>query len=241
MVTFRQSSTSTTAEGDWQLKEEGNALRQSSQREAPLTETSWVPEQSTSSSGRGPLRALLLVSLLAAAAFALLGHPSIVASVRAGRLAPEWLSLGPVLYLCFVVVATIDAVHAAKRRGHWNGRSLLQVLLALGFVAFLVPQAYGEYRARKAPPTTSSRLVAELVRHRDARVRAMAIDLAGYRAPLDELREVLLPALADRDPMVRQAALEAFQRRYDARDIRDAGAALSRLRERMEAPLRNDP
>lgn len=206
-----------------------------------MTETPWASSERASTTGRRPIRALLLVSLLCAAAFALLGHPSIVSSVRAGRLAPEWLSVGPLLYLGFVTVATLDALTTAKRRGHWNGRSLVQVLLALGFVAFLVPQAYGEYRARKAPPTTSLRLVEELVRHRDARVRAMAVDLAGYRASTAELREVLLPALADRDPMVRQAALEAFLRRFDASDIRDPDDALSRLQGRMEAPLGNDP
>lgn len=223
------------------VETQGLFAQRRTRREATLTETPWAPRDRASSSGRRPIRTLLLVSLLAAAAFALLGHPPIVASVRAGRLAPEWLSVGPVLYLGFVTVATIDAVRAAKRRGYWNGRSLLQVLLALGFVAFLVPQAYGEYRARKAPPTTSLRLVEELVRHRDARVRAMAVDLAGFRASKAELREVLLRTLADRDPMVRQAALEAFLRRFDARDIRDAEEALSRLQDRMEAPLGNDP
>lgn len=165
---------------------------------------------------RGALRIALLVALLLSAAFALLGQPQIVAAVRGHQLPAEWLLLAPVLFLLFVVMTLVDAVVVARRRGFMSGRALFQVLIALGFVAFLVPQAYGEYRARKAPPTMSVALLEQLSRHGDARVRSVVIDLAAYRSEQQELAPLMLRAFDDKDPMVRDAALQAFQRRYGA-------------------------
>lgn len=165
---------------------------------------------------RGALRVALLVALILAAAFALLGQPQVVSLVRAGEVRPEWLLLAPLLFFVFVVLTGVDALFVARRRGFLNGRALFQVLLALGFVAFLAPQAYSEYRARKAPPTTSIELLEQLSLHKDARVRAVVIDLAGYRAEQRDLARLLLRAFDDRDPKVREAALQALQRRYGA-------------------------
>lgn len=165
---------------------------------------------------RGALRVALLVALILSAAFALLGQPQLVSLVRAGDIRPEWLLVAPVLFFVFVVLTGVDALFVARRRGFLNGRALFQVLIALGFVAFLAPQAYAEYRARKAPPTTSIELLEQLSRHKDARVRAVVIDLAGYRAEQRDLARLLLRAFDDNDPKVREAALQAFQRRYGA-------------------------
>lgn len=164
---------------------------------------------------RSALRVALFIALILAAAFALVGQPQVVAAVRASELRPEWLLVAPVLFFIFVVLSGVDAVYLARSRG-WNGRVLFQVLLALGFVAFLAPQAYSEYRARKAPPTTSVQLLEQLSQHKDARVRAVVVDLAGYRANQRDLARLLLPALDDKDPKVREAALQALQRRYGA-------------------------
>lgn len=164
---------------------------------------------------RSALRVALFVALILAAAFALVGQPQVVAAVRASELRPEWLLVAPVLFFIVVVLIGADAFYLARRRG-WNGRALLKVFVALGFIAFLAPQAYGEYRARKAPPSTSMQLLDQLATHKDARVRAVVIDLAGYRANQRDLGRLLLGAFNDKDPMVREAALQALQRRYGA-------------------------
>lgn len=158
---------------------------------------------------RGALRVALLVVLVLAAALSLLGQPRIIAAVRQGALPPEWLLVAPGLFVVFVVVSVVDVVLLARRRGFMSGRSLLQVAFSLAFLAMLTPQAYFEYRARKAPPVTSPRLLEELAQSRDARVRALVMEVAGARVSEAGTAALLTRGLDDVDPLVREAAVRA--------------------------------
>lgn len=183
----------------------------------------------------------LLIALLLSAALALLGQPRIVAAVRHHEVPAEWLLLAPGLFLLFVLITAVDAALVARRRGFMSGRVLFQVLVALAFVSFLAPQAYGEYRARKAPPTTSVELLEQLSRHGDARVRAVVVDLAGYRTEQREPALVLLRGLDDKDPKVREAALLAFQRRWGGTAPVGPEEAREIIQGWLDAPTRVDP
>jgi hypothetical protein len=154
----------------------------------------------------------LLLFLVPSPAIAQQGQPRVFAAVRGGELPAEGLLVAPLLFTLFVIITAIDAAFLARARGYLSGRALLQVLLALAFVAFLVPQAYDEYRARKAPPSASPAMMSELVRSRDARVRSVVMELAGFRGPPQEVSDLLARGLRDSDPMVRSAALNAVSR-----------------------------
>lgn len=168
-----------------------------------------IPPGAPSARHRSALRVALLVVLVLAAALSLLGQPRLIAAVRGGELSPEWLLVAPGVFVVFVVVSAVDAVLLARRRGFMSGRALLQVGFALAFLAMLTPQAFLEYRARKAPPITSPQLLEELLVSRDARVRALVVEVAGYRVDEPEAVALLARGLDDPDPLVREATVRA--------------------------------
>ena len=167
------------------------------------------PPDAPTARTRSALRVALLLVLVVAAALSLLGQPRIIAAVRAGELPAEALLIAPAVFLVFVLVTAVDAALLARRRGFMSGRALLQVGFALAFLAMLTPQAFLEYRARKAPPVTSPALVVQLLDSRDARVRALVVEVAGHRIPEPAMAEILARGLDDADPLVREAAIRA--------------------------------
>lgn len=169
-----------------------------------------------SSRPRAALRVALLVILVMSTALALLGQPRLIAGVRTSGLSPEWLLVAPGLFVLFVLVTGADLALLARRRGFVSGRSLLQVGFALAFLAMLTPQAFFEYRTRKASPLTSDALLESLVQSRDARVRALVMEAAGGRAPGVGMGRLLKQGLRDADPLVRDTALRAVERLQEA-------------------------
>lgn len=156
------------------------------------------------------MRVVLLVALVCAAAFALLGQPHLVAEVRAGKWVPESLLIAPSLFSLFVLVALADTVMLARKRGFLSGRSLLQVGFALAVLAMLTPSAFFEYRARKMPQVNPAELLEQLIQSRDARVRALVMEVAGFRHPEARMQDFLARGLEDSDPLVQEAAVRAI-------------------------------
>ena len=156
------------------------------------------------------MRVVLLLVLVCAAAFALLGQPHLVSQVRAGSWLPETLFIAPALFSLFVLVTLADTLILARKRGFLSGRSLLQVGFALAVLAMLTPSAFFEYRARKTPQVNPSELLQQLVENRDARVRALVMEVAGYRLPDAEMQDLLEKGLEDADPLVQEAAVRAI-------------------------------
>lgn len=169
---------------------------------------------------RSTLRRVLLVVLVAVGVVLLLGQPRLVEAVRAGDLGPNALLAGPIALLVLVLFLAADAAVLASHRGRVSGRSLVQLVVAVGFLAFLGTQTYWEYQARRAP-VDHDLLLESLASSQDARVRALVLEVAGLRpsrqASLDRL---ILVGLDDKDPMVRAYALSAASRRA-GRDFGD--------------------
>lgn len=189
------------------------------------------------------MRVVLLVALVLAAAYALLGQPRLVGAVRAGQWEPEWLLLAPFLFLVFTLLAVVDAVRGARRRGFVSGRSLLQVGFALAVLAMLTPSTWYEYQSRKAPPGASEAMMEALSRSRDARVRALVVELAGTRLRSPQMRRLVEKGLDDADPMVRDSALRTLA---EAEGISLEGEdgleqARERLRRQRDAVLEGSP
>lgn len=159
---------------------------------------------------RSAVRVVLLLVLVCAAAFALLGQPHLVTQVREGRWLPEALFVAPALFSLFVLVTLADTLILARKRKFLSGRSLLQVGFALAVLAMLTPSAFFEYRARKAPQVNPTELLIQLAENRDARVRALVMEVAGYRLPDAQMQDLLGKGLEDADPLVQEAAVRAI-------------------------------
>lgn len=180
--------------------------------------------------GRGTAFSVtLLVALLSSAALALFGQPWVVARVRDEELPAAALLVAPLCFSFVVVVAGLDAWRAARRRGWFSGRALVQLACAAAFLGLLLPETVHEYRARTAPEFGSLDLLEKMMRSRDPRVRALVVENAGYRHGADaEVALVLRAGLEDKEPRVREAARAAVERRTGRELSGDPGMAEAR-------------
>jgi hypothetical protein len=174
-----------------------------------------------------------LAALLVAGVLFVFVAPEVVAAARDGVLAPALVFLSPAAFGVALLLALLDGVLGFRGRGFLSVRSLLEVA-ALGLVMALVTRgAYREYRTRKAPPLTSLDTLEQLVRSKDAQVRALVVELAGHRErPAAGLLDVIERGLSDQDPRVRLAAEAALERRAGHEiDDEDRAAAIRALLE----------
>jgi peptidoglycan/LPS O-acetylase OafA/YrhL len=180
---------------------------------AAATSTPDVLDATPSARARARTRILLFVVLAVAAAVILFVQPQVTSRVREGDLAKEWLALGPGLLVAAFIAALLEVVRSARRRSRAWGKGFVQLGFAGLVFAFVATQSVFEYRARAAPPATSAELLEKLARSRDARVRALVMEVAGARPSSANLDALLELGAKDKDPMVRAAAARARAQR----------------------------
>jgi hypothetical protein len=163
---------------------------------------------------RAALRIPLLVALVLAAGAALLFRQPIVNAVREGALPAEAVLAAPIAFALVVAIGAVDAWRTARRRGFFPGRMVVALAAAIAFVGLLLPDTFAEYRARTGPPAATPGHYAALLASKDARVRALVMEVVGYR-PLsgEEAVPLLRKGLADPDPLVKAAARDAVAHR----------------------------
>ena len=138
--------------------------------------------------------------------------------------APIWLERGaPWLFLVFVVgfAAYRFALVAAGRYSAF--KAFFQIFVAALFFMMLLP---GSPLAVARPPSST---LTQLLSDPDARVRAMAAELAGWRKATDSTK-ALIGLLDDADPQVRDQAHAALVRLNDGSDV---GASAAVWKERF--------
>ncbi len=151
--------------------------------------------------------------MVVAAGATLLVQPRVVEAVRGDGLDPRWLAAVPTAFALVVVLAALDAWRGARARGHFRGPNVVAVAAAIAFLGLLLPDALSEYRTRTSPADAEARDT-QLLQHRDPRVRALVMEVLGYRpVPAERVAAGLSRGLADRDPLVVEAALEAVAHR----------------------------
>lgn len=171
------------------------------------------PVHSAPRNGRAAFRLPLLAALVVAAGAALLVQPRVVEAVRAERLDPAWLAAAPAVFALVVILAALDAWRGARLRGHFRGPNVVAVAAAIAFLGLLLPDALSEYRTRTSPEGAAARDLV-MLGHRDPRVRALVMELLGYRpVPQEQVAEGLKRGLADGDPLVVEAAVAAVAHR----------------------------
>ena len=184
---------------------------------------------SDASPDRRGLRVSLWIALAVSAGAALFAQPRVVSEVREGDLAPLALWVAPAAFTLVIALTALDAWRTARRLGYFPGRSVLLIGAAAGFIALLLPQTFSEYRTRTSPPAAAPARYEALAAHKDARVRAVVMELAGLRpVPDSDVKAVLARGLEDGDPLVRAAAIAAVERRTGGTGL-DLAAARARV------------
>ena len=137
-----------------------------------------------------------------------------------------WVERGaPWLFLVFVVgfAAYRLALVAAKRYSAF--KAFFQIFVAaLFFLLLLLPGS--PFRSRRADTAAP---LAALLKDPDAKVRALAAEVAGYRRDTSTA-QLLVILLADPEPAVRDQAHDALVRLNEGGDL---GAAIPAWKERF--------
>lgn len=168
------------------------------------------------------LRAILYGALVFSAGVAFFGIEAIQARVLSGQLEPEWRLVPSIVFGVTLVLYAADRVLLVRSGRYPSGRAFFQVAFGLALLTFLLPGGLRDYRNVRAQVVAPDAVVA-LMRHPDARVRAVAAEVAGYRSEGPHLKG-LVELLTDPDPAVREAALAALERRT-GRSMGPAGTA----------------
>lgn len=160
------------------------------------------------------VRVLLYVALLVSAGVALFGTEELQRHVLDGSLAPEFRLLPAGVFAGTLALYGVDRVLLVRNRGYPSGKAFFQVAFGLVLLTFLLPSGLRDYKTGRVQlegPSPSDTLLA-LMHHPDARVRALASEVAGYRGEKVHLM-ALVEALGDPSDAVRGTAGDALQRR----------------------------
>jgi len=149
------------------------------------------------------LRLALQASFILCCAGLLISRPYLIKAVRNSNLAPEWLLIGPFLFL-LLFIAIVGLEFSTKTL---SGSDYLKALFGLVIIALLFPSSLREYRVRRIPDPMSIDLIERFSKDSDASIRALAI-LASSRHKLHDpaVGALIHHALLDKDPLVQQAA-----------------------------------
>ena len=126
----------------------------------------------------------------------------------AGKELPRWTQIvAPTLFATFLVVFAIYRFALVRAKKYPAAIGFFQVGLGALIWVMLLPST----RQKFAPPQGAGDEVAVLMSSQDARVRALAVELAGFRGKAAYLGQ-LIERLDDSDPAVRLRAHAALVR-----------------------------
>lgn len=138
---------------------------------------------------------------------------------HASGVSPRLAGGAPWIFLVFALGFSIYRIALVAARRYSPFRAFVQIFLAaLFFLMLLSPRVQGPATAAGA---------GSLLKHSDARVRALAAELIGWRADRGQAAE-LLPLLEDSSPQARLAAHEALVKLNGGVDLGSADDAAAR-------------
>jgi hypothetical protein len=141
----------------------------------------------------------------------------------AGRTLPDWTqSVAPTLFGIFLAIFAVYRFALMRAKKYPAATGLFQVGLGALIWVLLLPST----RHRIAPPAAQDDLPA-LMASPDPRVRALAVELAGYRGEAGRYAREMIDRLDDADAGVRERAHAALVRMAKT----DAGASPDAWRE----------
>jgi len=147
----------------------------------------------------------------------------------AGRTLPRWTqSVAPTLFAVFLLIFAVYRFALMRAKKYPAATGLFQVGLGALIWVLLLPST----RQKIAPPPAAADEVPALMTSPDPRVRAVAVEVAGYRGDGTRYAPELIDRLEDADAAVRERAHAALVR-LAGRDVgRDPGAWRELARQR---------
>jgi hypothetical protein len=147
----------------------------------------------------------------------------------AGRTLPRWTqSVAPTLFGIFLAIFAVYRFALMRAKKYPAATGLFQVGLGALIWVLLLPSA----RQRIVPVSPQSDELPALMASPDPRVRAIAVELAGYRGEGERYAREMIERLDDADGAVRERAHAALVRlsRTDAGPDPEAWKELARSR-----------
>ena len=170
------------------------------------------------------LRPALYVLLVLSALFTFWSGGSV-----AGRTLPRWTqSVAPTIFAIFLLIFTVYRFALMRAKKYPAATGLFQVGLGALIWVLLLPST----RQKIAPPSAATDEVPALMASPDPRVRALAVEVAGYRADGSRYAPELIERLEDADAAVRERAHAALVRLAGTDVGRDARAWRELARQR---------
>jgi len=147
----------------------------------------------------------------------------------AGRTLPRWTqSVAPTLFAVFLLIFAVYRFALMRAKKYPAATGLFQVGVGALIWVLLLPST----RQKIAPPPAVTDEVPALMTSPDPRVRALAVEVAGYRGDGTRYAPELIDRLEDADAAVRERAHAALVR-LAGRDVgRDPGAWRELARQR---------
>ncbi len=148
----------------------------------------------------------IYIVMMMCAIIILFTQPYLMSFVRESKLAPQWLLVGPSLFLGLFIISII--LHLLKKSLiSLTLLDLAPIFIALLFIFTFLPSSFREYQVRIDSEILGTNFVATFMGHQDARVRALAIMALSHSKFDDQSTSSLIhEALLDKDPVVQQAA-----------------------------------
>jgi hypothetical protein len=139
----------------------------------------------------------------------------------AGRTLPPWTkSVAPTIFALFLAIFTVYRFALMRAKKYPAAVGMFQVGLGALIWVLLLPST----RQKIAPPPTAADDVHALMMSPDPRVRALAVEVAGYRGDASHYAAEMIDRLDDADATVRQRAQAALVRLSGTDAGRDAEA-----------------
>jgi hypothetical protein len=139
----------------------------------------------------------------------------------AGRTLPRWTqSVAPTLFAVFLLIFAVYRFALMRAKKYPAATGLFQVGLGALIWVLLLPST----RQKIAPPPAATDEVPALMTSPDPRVRALAVEVAGYRGDGTRYAPELIDRLEDADAAVRERAHSALVRLAGTDVGRESGA-----------------
>ena len=127
----------------------------------------------------------------------------------AGRTLPPWTkSVAPTIFAIFLAIFTVYRFALMRAKKYPAATGLFQVGLGALIWVLLLPST----RQKIGPPSAPVDEVPALMASPDPRVRALAVEVAGYRGDGAHYAADMIERLEDAEPAVRQRAHAALVR-----------------------------